>query len=199
MKIIATTRSLYGTSASRRLRNSGKTPGILYGGTDAPIPIEIDHNPIYHALKKEAFHASIHDLELDGKTTKVLLRDFQTHAFKQLVLHLDLQRVDPNKPVHMKAPLHFINAEISPAVKVSSAIINHVVNELNIICLPKDLPEFISVDLSTLQVGVSLHLKSLSLPAGVTTADNENLTIVTAVVPAGLVEEPTSAAATPTA
>jgi large subunit ribosomal protein L25 len=186
MKVVAFKRELQGSGASRRLRNSGQTPGIIYGGTEAPVTIALDHNALYHALKKEAFHSSILDLEIDGKAEKVLLRDFQMHAFKQLVLHADFQRVDASKKIHMKVALHFANAEISPAVKLHGATISHVANELDIECLPADLPEFITVDLTNVDVGHSVHVADLTLPKGVTAVTHgNNLTIATASVPAG--------------
>lgn len=188
MKVIAFPRKEQGTGASRRLRNAGQTPAIVYGGTAAPLSIALDHNALYHALKKEAFHSSILDLEIDGKVEQVLLRDFQVHAYKQLVLHVDFQRVDASQKIHVKVPLHFVNAEISPAVKLSSGIISHVMTDLDISCLPKDLPEFVSVDLSKLEVGHSIHLADLQLPGGVTAVSQENLTVATASVPAGKVE-----------
>ena len=117
MKVIAFVRKELGTGASRRLRIAGQTPGIVYGGSDAPVNLSLDHNALYHALKKEAFHSSILDLEIDGAVQKVLLRDFQVHAYKQLVLHADFQRVDATHAIHVKVPLHFINADVSPAVK----------------------------------------------------------------------------------
>jgi large subunit ribosomal protein L25 len=186
MKVVAFKRELQGSGASRRLRNSGQTPGIIYGGSEAPLNIALDHNALYHALKKEAFHSSILDLEIDGKAEKVLLRDFQMHAFKQLVLHADFQRVDASKKIHMKVALHFANAEISPAVKLHGATISHVANELDIECLPADLPEFITVDLTNVDVGHSVHVADLTLPKGVTAVTHgNNLTIATASVPAG--------------
>ena len=188
MKVVAFKRELQGTGASRRLRISGQTPGIIYGGTEAPVTIALDHNALYHALKKEAFHGSVLDLELDGKVQKVLLRDFQMHAFKQLVLHADFQRVDANQAVHVKVALHFENADVSPAVKLHGATISHVANEIEISGLPSALPEFISVDLSTMDVGTTLHINDLKLPEGVTAVTHgNNLTIATASVPAGQV------------
>jgi len=188
MKVIAFPRTEQGTGASRRLRNAGQTPAIVYGGTSAPLNIALDHNALYHALKKEAFHSSILDLEIDGKVEQVLLRDFQVHAYKQLVLHVDFQRVDASQKIHVKVPLHFVNADVSPAVKQASAIISHVLTDLDISCLPKDLPEFVTVDLSALEVGHSIHLADLKLPNGVTAVTQENLTVATASVPAGKVE-----------
>ncbi len=188
MKVIAFIRKEQGTGASRRLRNAGQTPGIVYGGSDAPVNISLDHNALYHALKKETFHSSILDLEIDGKVQKVLLRDFQVHAYKQLILHVDFQRVDAKQTIHVKVPLHFINAEIAPAVKLSGAIISHILTELDISCLPDDLPEFVEVDLTSIEVGHSIHLADLKLPKGVVAVSQENLTIATASIPAGKVE-----------
>jgi len=186
MKVIAFARNVQGTGASRRLRLAGQTPGIIYGGTEAPVAISLDHNALYHALKKEAFHSSILDMEVDGKAEKVLLRDFQVHAYKQLVLHADFQRVDPNQKIHVKVPLHFVNADVSPAVKLSSAVISHVVVELDVSCLPADLPEFVEVDLSKLEAGQSIHVSQLPLPKGVTAVvHGGDATVAIAVVPAG--------------
>ena len=188
MKVVAFKRELQGSGASRRLRNSGQTPGIIYGGTEAPVTIALDHNALYHALKKEAFHSSILDLEIDGKVQKVLLRDFQVHAFKQLVLHADFQRVTASEKLHVKVALHFENADISPAVKLHGATISHVLNEIEIECLPADLPEFITVDLTNVDVGTSVHVADLALPKGVTAVTHGNdLTVATASVPAGQV------------
>lgn len=194
MKVIAFPRKEQGTGASRRLRNAGQTPAIVYGGAAAPLNITLDHNALYHALKKEAFHSSILDLEIDGRVEQVLLRDFQVHAHKQLVLHADFQRIDATQKIHVKVPLHFVNAEISPAVKRSSGIISHVMTELDISCLPGDLPEFVAVDLAGMEVGHSIHLADLQLPDGVTAVSQENLTVATASVPAGKVEAEGAAA-----
>ncbi|HZW20941.1 50S ribosomal protein L25/general stress protein Ctc [Noviherbaspirillum sp.] len=194
MKVIAFPRKEQGSGASRRLRNAGQTPAIIYGGTAEPVAIALDHNALFHALKKEAFHSSILDMEIEGKVEKVLLRDFQMHAFKQLVLHADFQRVDQNKKIHVKVPLHFVNAEISPAVKLGGAIISHVMNELDVNCLPGDLPEFVEVDLSKVEAGASVHLADITLPKGVTAVTNDNPTIATASVPAGQVSADDAAA-----
>ena len=185
MKFVAFERSKQGTGASRRLRNSGKTPGIVYGGTGEPKLIELDHNALWHALKKEAFHASILDMELAGQTSKVLLRDYQMHPFKQLVLHIDFQRVEANTVLHMKVPLHYAGEENSPAVKNDKCLINHVVNEIEVNCLPADLPEFIAVDLSKLESGKSLHLDDIQLPKGVkaVTHGKPNPVLVSVTVP----------------
>jgi large subunit ribosomal protein L25 len=167
MKIAATSRTAQGTSASRRLRHEKQVPGILYGGTAAPVQIALDHNDLFHALKKEAFHASILELELDGKVQQALLRDYQMHPYKPQVMHIDFQRVQADKEVHVKVPLHFSGAENSPAVKLSKGLVNHVMNEIDIACLPAKLPEFIAVDLSNLEGHKSLHLSDIKLPDGV--------------------------------
>ncbi|MGN6319786.1 50S ribosomal protein L25/general stress protein Ctc [Trinickia sp.] len=188
MKVVAFERSLQGTGASRRLRNSGKTPGIVYGAAAEPQLIELDHNALWHALKKEAFHSSILDLEVAGKAERVLLRDVQYHPFRQLVLHVDFQRVDPNKKLHTKVPVHFMNQETNPAVKLGGAIISHVVTEVEIECLPGDLPEFVELDLAKVEAGQSLHAKDITLPKGVSLVahiESENPVIASAAVPAG--------------
>ena len=189
-------RNTDGRGASRRLRRTGKAPGIVYGGTVAPTPIELDHNALIHALRNEAFHSSILSMTLDGGASKVLLRDVQMHPFRHEVLHIDFQRVDPTRRIHMKVPLHFTNAETSPAVKVHGAVVSHVMTELDIACLPGDLPEYIEVDLTELDTGHSLHVSSLKLPSGVTavTHRGKDPVVATAVVPKAVVEaEPTAA------
>jgi large subunit ribosomal protein L25 len=135
MKFVAFERAKQGTGASRRLRNTGRTPGIVYGGAGEPLLIELDHNALWHAIKKEAFHASVLDMELAGKEHKVLLRDVQMHPYKQLILHIDFQRVDATTKLHMKVPLHFFGDELSPAVKTDGCIANHVVTEIEVLCL----------------------------------------------------------------
>jgi len=187
MKVVAFTRTLQGTGASRRLRKSGQTPGVLYGANGPATNITLDHNALYHALKKEEFHSSVLDLEVDGVSQQVLLRDFQIHAYKQLVLHADFQRIDPEKKIHMKVALHFVNAEICPAVKLHSGILSHVISELEISCLPKDLPRFITVDLATLDAGHAVHVNDLKMPEGVAPASNKNQTVVTVSIPAAQV------------
>lgn len=167
MKFTAFERKTEGTGASRRLRNVGKTPGIVYGGSGQPQLIELDHNALWHALKKEAFHSSILEMDLGGASSKVLLRDVQYHPYRQQVQHVDFQRVDANTRLHMKVPVHYKGAEESEAVKAEHCLVNPVVNELDISCLPGDLPEFIEVDLSGLKKGMTLHLNDITLPKGV--------------------------------
>ncbi|HBT33158.1 MAG TPA: 50S ribosomal protein L25 [Pusillimonas sp.] len=170
MKFNATLRSVQGTSASRRLRHAGRIPAIVYGGEEKPLNIELDHNEIFHALRKEEFHASILDMNVDGKEQKVLLRAVQWHPYKQIVMHIDFQRVDASHVITTKVPLHFVNGETSPAVKLGGAVITHVMTELEIICLPANLPQFIEVDLAKMVAGESVHLESITLPKGVTFA-----------------------------
>jgi large subunit ribosomal protein L25 len=198
MKVVAFERSLQGTGASRRLRNSGKTPGIVYGAGAETQLVELDHNALWHALKKEVFHSSILELEVAGKSQQVLLRDVQYHPFRQLVLHVDFQRVDATKKLHTKVPLHFMNQESNPAVKLASAVISHVINEIEVECLPSALPEFIEVDLAKIEAGQSVHAKDIPLPAGVSLVahvDAENPVVASATIPAGAVSESDAASA----
>ncbi len=197
MKVVAYERSVQGTGASRRLRNAGKTPGIIYGGNEAPQAIELDHNALFHALRKEAFHSSILEIEVAGKSQKALLRDYQMHPFKSLVLHIDFQRVDANQKIHVKVPLHFVNAEVSPAVKLGGAIVSHIATEIEVSCLPSDLPEFIQVDLGKIEVGHAVHVKDISLPKGLSLVphlEHENPVVANARVPAVKAEPATDGA-----
>jgi large subunit ribosomal protein L25 len=183
--IKAEPRSVQGTGASRRLRRESKVPGVLYGAGKDATPIQLDHKDLWFKLKMEAFHASILDMEVGSEKSQVLLRDYQMHPFRPQILHADFQRVDANKKIHMRVPLHFVNAEISPGVKVAGGIAQHVMNELEILCLPKDLPEFIEVDLKDLQAGHSLHLSGITLPPGVeaNVTKGEDPTVATIVIP----------------
>jgi large subunit ribosomal protein L25 len=166
MKFTAFERTLQGTGASRRLRIAGKVPGIVYGAGE-PTMIELDHNALYQALKKEAFHSSLLDMELGGKEQKVLLRDYQMHPWRQIILHVDFQRVDETTKVHKKVPLHFVNEDASVAVKTDKCLINHVSTELEVECLAAQLPEFITIDLAHLVKGQSIHALDLKLPEGI--------------------------------
>ncbi len=191
MKVVASTRSKQGTSASRSLRRTGHVPGIIYGGKGQAVNIAVEHNPLFHALRKEKFHASILDMELDGKTERVLLRDFQMHPWRAAVLHIDFQRVSEDQPIHMRVPLHFVGQESSPAVKSAGAIVGHVLSEVDITCLPKDLPEFIEVDLSNLTSTDTIKVLDLRMPAGVkpVVKGKENPVVVTATIPGVQAEE----------
>ena len=163
----ATKRVDQGTGASRRLRRAGQLPGIIYGAHKDAEAITLDHNELYHLLRKEAFHSSVLNVNLDGKKETVILRDTQWHPYKQQVLHIDFQRVSASEKLHIKVPLHFVNAEVSPAVKLGGQMVSHVITEIDVACLPKDLPEFIEVDLKDLAADQSLHVSDLKLPKGV--------------------------------
>ena len=197
MKFVAFERAKQGTGASRRLRNAGKVPGIVYGGEGEPQLIELDHNALWQAIKKEAFHSTVLDMELAGKTAKVLLRDLQIHPFKQQILHIDFQRVSAKQKIHMKIPLHYSGQEESNAVKIDKALVNHILNELEVSCLPADLPEAINIDLSKLEKGATLTLKDIALPKGVEPVLHghtaEDTVLVSVVMPAA--EEPEADAA----
>ncbi|MEF7614950.1 50S ribosomal protein L25/general stress protein Ctc [Aquincola sp. MAHUQ-54] len=193
MKFVAFERTLQGTGASRRLRTAGKVPGIVYGAGE-PAQIELDHNALFFALKKEAFHSSILEMELGGQTQKVLLRDFQMHPWKQIVLHVDFQRVDERTRIKKKVPLHFINEENSPAIKTDKLLINHVATELEIECLAAQLPEHITVDLGTLEKGQSLHVNDLKLDKNVKVVLRGKKNPVIAAVTVPVVEEEVIAA-----
>lgn len=198
MNFVATERAKQGTGASRRLRNSGKTPGIVFGGAAEPQAIELDHNNLWHALKKEAFHSSVLDMEVAGQTTKVVLRDVQFHPYKQLVLHVDFQRVDENTKLHLNVPLHFEGADKSPAVAQDKCIVTPLVTALPVVCVPSDLPEFITVDLSNLQKGGSFTLKNVKLPKGVEAhirGTQSNPALVSIVPPADEIAAPVEGAA----
>jgi large subunit ribosomal protein L25 len=194
MKFVAFERTLQGTGASRRLRNSGKVPGIVYGAGD-PRTIEVDHNALFHALKKEAFHSSVLEMELAGQTQKVLLRDFQMHPWKQQVLHIDFQRIDASTRVRIKVPLHYSGEENSPAVKTDKCLVNHVANDVEVECLATQLPEFIAVDLSALVKGQSLHVSDIVPPSGVRIVRHGKVNPVIVAVTLPKVEEEETAAA----
>ncbi len=166
MKFTAFERTQQGTGASRRLRHAAKVPGIVYGA-GTPAMIELDHNALFFALKREAFHSSILEMDLAGTTQKVLLRDFQMHAYKPMVLHVDFQRVDETTRLRKRVPLHFEGEENSPAVKTDKCLVSHVSTDLEIECLASQLPEFVKIDLSNLVRNQSLHASDLKLPEGI--------------------------------
>ena len=196
IEISARKRELQGTGPARRLRRQGRVPGIVYGGEQGPVNIELDHKDLYLNLRNERFHASILSLELAGTKEQVLLRAVTMHPYRPQVEHVDFQRVQKNKKLHMKVPLHFVNAEKSPGVKDQGGVVSHVVNEIDITCLPDDLPEFVEVDLSGLAVGNSIHARDLKLPQGVELAlkKDDNPAVATVVVPQLITEEEEAAA-----
>jgi large subunit ribosomal protein L25 len=163
----ASKRDVTGTGASRRLRNAGTTPGIIYGGDKPAVQISLDHNDLFHALRKEAFHSSVLSIDVDGAAETAVLRDVQWHPFRQIVLHVDFQRVDATHAIHLKVPVHFINADICPGVKLAGGVASHTINELDLKGLPGDLPSFIEIDLKDLDANTPLHLRDIKLPKGV--------------------------------
>jgi large subunit ribosomal protein L25 len=197
IEIQARKREAQGTGASRRLRRMGRVPGIIYGGDKDAVRIELDHKELFFNLRNERFHASILSLELEGAKEQVLLRAVNMHPYKMQVQHVDFQRVSKDKKIHMKVPLHFANAEKSAGVKEQGGVVNHVLNELEVVCLPADLPEFIEVDLSSLTVGHSMHVRDLKLPKGVELSIHKdaNPVVATVVIPALVTEEEEAAPA----
>ncbi len=190
--IIAELRDVQGTGASRRLRHAGKIPAILYGSGKDTAMLTLSHNSLYHNMEDESFHSSILTVEIDGKEEKAILRDVQMHAYKQLIMHIDLQRVSAKDKIHMNVPFHFTGAEEAPGVKVESGIVSHLITELDIVCLPDDLPEFISIDISALNLGDSIHLSEITLPKGVESSalsHGDDLAVVTVVAVRATVEE----------
>lgn len=167
IEVTAFPRQGQGTGASRRLRGSGRVPGVIYGANKPAAAVELDHNALMRHLKLEAFHASILDMTVDGARERVLLRDFQMHPWKPLVLHVDFQRVDPSKKIHMHVPLHFVNAETAEGVKTGGGVVTHVMNDIEIQCLPDQLPEYIEVDLQNVKLNDILHVNDLAFPQGV--------------------------------
>lgn len=195
MKFVAYERAKQGTGASRRLRITGKTPGIVYGGEGQPQLIELDHNALWHTLKKEAFHSSILEMDLAGATTKVLLRDVQYHPFRPLVQHVDFQRVDARTRMTVKVPLHYKGEEESTAVKLDHNLVNHVMTEIEVSCLPADLPEFIEIDLSGLTKNATLHVNDITLPKGVKFVSHGKVNpVLVSAVPPLVAEEAAPAA-----
>jgi large subunit ribosomal protein L25 len=198
IEVNATPRATQGKGASRRLRHQERVPGILYGGGRPAQNIEVNHKELSLHLKHEAFHASILTLNLEGEKQQVLLRDIQMHPWRAAVLHVDFQRVAKDKKIHMRVPLHFINADLSPGVKASGGTINHVMTELDVMCLPDDLPNYIEVDLSNLELGHSIHISNLQLPQGVVSTQlrgGDDAVVATVVVPKAEVEPEVEAVA----
>jgi large subunit ribosomal protein L25 len=166
-KLTATSRKIEGKGASRRLRTAGYVPAIVYGAGAEPQAIQVLHNDILLGSRFESFYSSVIELTVDGKAQKVLIKDWQKHPFKQLMLHMDFQRVNENEAVRVAVPVHFLNQEKSPAGKTAGLVISHNLTEVTVSCLPKDLPEFIELDLADLKAGDIVHLSDLKLPKGV--------------------------------
>ncbi|KHT57838.1 50S ribosomal protein L25 [Alteromonas marina] len=169
-KLDASVRTDLGKGASRRLRREDKLPGIIYGGEEAPVSITLDHNKVNNSADFEAFYSHVLEINLDGKVVEVLVKDMQRHPFKPKITHIDFQRVIAGQDVHTNVPLHFVNEEKSAAVK-AGGIAEHHVTEIEVTCLPKNLPEFIEVDMAGVEMGQTLHLSDLTLPAGVASVE----------------------------
>jgi len=203
IEVNAVPRSTQGKGASRRLRHAAKVPGVVYGGGQDAQSIELDHKELKLQLRQEAFHASILSLNLNGQKQQVLLRDYQMHPWRMEVLHVDFQRVAADRKIHMKVPLHFMNQESAPGVKLGGGTVSHVQSEIDVSCLPADLPEYIEVDIGEMQAGQSLHLSDLKLPNGVESValrGGDDLVVVTIQVPRGeAAAEETPEAAAPAA
>ena len=168
IEIKAVKRDAKGTGASRRLRHAGSVPGVVYGAGKEAVTILVDAKELFLEFRHEAFHASVLDLNLDGKKESVLLRDFQMHPVRNTIQHVDFQRVSATEKIHVKVPFHFINADIAPGVKLSGGIVAHISTEAEVSCLAKDLPEFIEVDVAKLEMGHAIHFSEIALPKGVT-------------------------------
>ena len=192
IEINAKERKLKGTGASRRLRHEGTTPEILYGGVKDSISLEIDTKELFMQFRHEAFHASILTLNLEGKKESVILRDFQMHPVRNNIQHIDFQRINENEKISVKVPFHFINEETAPGVKLEGGLVSHIMTEIDISCLPKDLPQYIEVDLGELAMGESIHLSEVTVPEGVelTSLTDENDPAITSISkPKVVVEE----------
>ncbi len=165
--IKATQRDVKGTGASRRLRRAGNLPGVVYGGGQEAISLDLNHKELFLEFRHEAFHSSVLSLVVDGKKESVLLRDYQMHPVRNTIQHVDFQRVSATEKIHVKVPFHFINADTAPGVKTGGGIVAHILTEADVSCLAKDLPEFIEVDLANLEMGQSVHLSEIKLAKGV--------------------------------
>ncbi len=163
----AQSRDVFGTGASRRQRRDSHIPAVVYGAGKDNETVTLDHDQVMHSLEKEAFHSAIIDLQTDAGSQQVILREVQMHPHRPLVLHMDFQRIKATEKLHMKIPLHFDGADVAPGVKVDGGILAHAITELDITCLPKDLPEYIAVDVSELGMNESIHLSDITLPEGV--------------------------------
>ena len=197
IEVTAYPRTQQGSGASRRLRVTGRVPGIVYGADQPAQDVELDHKDLLFHLKSEAFHATILDLAVNGEKFQVLLRDYQMHPWKQQVQHVDFQRVATNRKIHMKVPLHYLNAEICPGVKTEGGVVQQSMNDLEIQCLPGDLPAFIEVDLKDMKLNQTLHVNELAMPNGVAPISklkHDNPAVVSVHVPKEIVIEEEAAA-----
>jgi len=166
-ELIAEVRQLGGKGASRRLRRTARVPAILYGGGKAPLPIALDHAALLKQLENEAFYSHILNVNVGGEMERAVLKDLQRHPYKAQIMHMDLQRVTAEQKVHVHVPLHFVGTEVAPGIKEQGGALAHLMTDVEVSCLPADLPSFIEVDLSRVRVGEPVHLSDLKLPHGV--------------------------------
>lgn len=195
-------RSVQGKGASRRLRRTGKVPAILYGGKDGPQMLQLSHNELLKNLKIEAFYTNILDINVAGKVEPAVLKDLHRHPVREEILHLDLQRILPDVVLRMQIPVHFKGSDVAPGVKVGGGVIEHHHSQVEVECLPKDLPESIELDLSGMNVNDAIHLSQIALPEGVSFVElkhGNDLSIVALHLPRGAAEAEAAAAAAPAA
>ncbi len=192
-------RDAKGTGASRRLRKVGKIPAVMYGASKEPAMLALDHDSLFHQVQNESFYTSILTVNVRGEKEQAVLRDIQMHPFKPRIQHMDLQRISATEKLHMHVPLHFINQDIAPGVKLQGGIVAHLMAEVDVTCLPHQLPEYLTVDLSNLNLGQSVHLTDVPLPEGVAitslTHGGANLAVATITVVRAAVEAEAEAAA----
>jgi large subunit ribosomal protein L25 len=192
-ELVAEARDDKGTGASRRLRRAGKIPAVIYGGGKEPAMVMFDHDPILHKLEVESFHTSILNVKHHNETEQAILRDVQHHPYKPIIIHMDLQRINAKEKIHMSVPIHFVGEEVAPGVKQDSGIISHLITEVDVLCLPGDLPEYLTAELSELKMGESVHLSDIKLPDGVELTSmahgGDDLAVATVVAPRAAVAD----------
>ncbi len=197
-ELIAEFRETQGKGASRRLRHEGKVPAILYGGQAAARTLAVSHQKLLIMLDNERFYSTILNIKVGDDSQAAILKDVQRHPYKNAITHIDLQRVEENEKIRISIPLHFKGAAVSPGVKTQGGIVSHMRNDVEVSCLPRDLPEFIEVDISGLSLNESIHLSQLKIPEGVQLLEliKEDAAVVAIHSPRAEEAEPTAAAAT---
>ena len=193
-EIKAEARTELGKGASRRLRRSGRIPGTVYGASKDPQSITLSHDEVLHQLDREAFYSSVLTLNVDSQSEQVVVKDLQRHPYKPDILHIDFQRIDEKQKITMRVPLHFINEQQCVGVKSGGGVISRIMTELEISCLPGDLPEYIDVDMADLELGDSVHLSDIVLPEGVEiyallSGGDASASVATVSLPKGILEE----------
>ncbi len=198
-ELVAEFRGTQGKGASRRLRHEGKVPAILYGGHSEARALTLSHQKLLIMLENERFYSTILSLKVGDQTQAAILKDVQRHPFKNAIVHIDFQRVEDNQKIRINVPLHFVGAAVSPGVKSQGGMVSHMRNDVEVSCLPKDLPEFIEVDLSGLSINESIHLSQLKVPAGVELLALAKEDAAVVAIHSPRAEEPEAAAAAPAA